>query len=682
MRIRRDKGTATPEAITAQVIKDRYTAALKDTRAETHEYWLNHSYLLGEQWLWFNPVTNRLDQFPRDPERFQVTVDRLGTATRAIIAKATSRELHFDVPPTQADDATVRGAKISEALLNELHREHEWEGKREDSILSAWKGGTSIIAVDWDPEAGRPIPEDDDSDIPLAEGDTVESVLSIVDAAVQPGVTDARRAHWWVRAQVLPPEQVQSQFHLDTKPAADATAGMSPFQQKLVTSHASKGAETADLTLVLTYYERPNFLRPEGVVAVVVGDKLVDGPKPWYFPFTDHLNFAVIRETRSTHRWTGTTILSTARPVQTAYNAAWSSILEHMKLTGNARLIVPQSAVDILDVMSDLPGEILPYPDGTANPPEWISPPQMPGWVIQQPEMLRQEIDDILGYHDISRGEAPANIESGYGLSILAENDATPLGKLVKESAIAWGQVATMDLQLYAHFAKEPREAKVLVPGQAPESTKFTGEDLMGQTTAEVPMDAVLPRSRAAMQAFADNALQKGLIQNLAQYVRVAEFPGQEDLITAVAPDVSRARRENHALALGKPTEPEDFDDHGIHTQEHNDFRKSARFAMLDEETRQMFALHIKGHETLAAQAAGRTVAQGQVSTGLAATTNADGSPSLPPEAAGALPQGTNPDLGLPAMPGGPIPGQQDEQTPDLFPQTYFDPSQAAVPLA
>lgn len=670
------KGKKAPD-VNAAFIRDLYAKAAAFVSAETHEYWLNHAALQGEQWVWYNPVTNRLDQLPRDPERVQVTINRLAPNTRTIMGKLTSRELRFDVMPTQADDATIRGAKIAEALLMDLKREHDWEGKREDSLRATWKGGHSAVAVDWDASAGTPVTDpdevDDDTDRVVATGDTVETVLAAPDFVIEPGVVDAERARYWIKVQALPPQDVQGRYNLPDAPAADASAGMSPFQQKILNAHLNRDSDKADLTLVLTYYERPNPLRPEGAIAVVVGDKVVEGPKPWYFPFRDHLNFALIRETRQEHRWTGTTVLSDARPVQVAFNASWSSIIEHLKLAGNARLKMPQSAVDLIDTLTDTAGEILAYPDGTA-PPEWLTPPQMPAWWIEQPEKLKVEMDDIMGVHDTSRGDAPSNIESGYGLSILAENDATPLGRLVKEHAIAWGKVASMVLRLYVKYATEPRTARVLVPGQAPESTKFTGKDLAGQVDAEVPVDAVLPHSRAAMQAFAEKALQMGLIRNVAQFVRLAEFPGQDDLITAVAPDVSRARRENHQMALGKAAIVEPFDDDEIHLQELTDFQKSVRYEMLDEETKNLFALHAQAHETQAAEKAGRTVAEGQVSTGLAATPNADGSPALPGEAAAALPEGTNPAVDLPAMPGGPVPGTQDQTVPDLFPNTFFDP--------
>jgi uncharacterized protein YndB with AHSA1/START domain len=216
-----------------------------------------------------------------------------------------------------------------------------------------------------------------------------------------------------------------------------------------------------------------------------------------------------------------------ARPVQVAFNASWSSIIEHMKLAGNARLIVPQSTIDLIDSLTDIPGEMVPFPDSSEHP-EWITPPQMPQWWIEEPEALAAQMDDIMGVHDVSRGQAPVNApDSGYGLSILAEQDTTPVGKLVKGSAIAWGKVATMCLKLFEVEVVGQRKAVVQTPSQPPETYAWTGKDLARQTTATVPLEAVIPRSAAAMQAMAEKMVQMGLIQSFEQFATVAEGSGR-----------------------------------------------------------------------------------------------------------------------------------------------------------
>jgi hypothetical protein len=622
-------------ALNALTIRDRYTSGLKPIRSELQNYWLNHSFILGHQWLWFNPSSRTLSELPRDPDRVQATINRMWPNSRIIISKAVQRELTFEVIPSAADDEAMEGAKLGESILDDHRKRHQWESLREKLSWMAWKGGTAAIGVDWDPNAGDVIAASEGTKI--NQGDTVETPLSLAEFVVEPGVRDGERARWWVKSQVLPPENVQAMFGLSKLPDADASNGMSPFQRKMLTSQysGSTSDQLVDLTLVLTYYERPNALRPEGAIAVVVGEEVVaGGVRPWPFPFKEHLNLAIVHETPNETKWSGETVCTMARPIQTALNASWSSIIEHMKNAGNARLILPQSAVDLMDSLTDMPGEIVPYPDGTEKP-GWLSPAQMPAWWIEEPKALRDEIDDVMGVHDVSRGQAPTNIDSGYGLSVLAEQDTTPVGKLVKSTAQAFGRVATMVLQTMEVQVKDQRKAVVRTPSAPPQTTSWTGSDLAGQTMAEVPLESVMPRNHSAMAQLGKELVQMGLIQTFEQFATVSEMPGYKDLINRLDPDVSKARWENHAMAEGNPEIPEKFDDHHIHIHELNNFRKTPRYRALDPDTRQIFEDHAKAHEVLAAEAAGRMQAMSAADPNMAeAVPDSDGTPPpapLPP---------------------------------------------------
>jgi hypothetical protein len=556
----------------------------------------------------------------------------------------------------------MRGAKLSESIVESTRRDHDWEEKREQLHWATWKGGTAAICIDWDPEGGEPVlPADTPEGTPIQGGDTVETVLSVADFVCEPGVRNGERGRWWIKASVLPPEEVQATFGLARKPAADATAGTTPFQRKMLSTHAGGDSETmADLTLVLTYYERPNTLRPEGAIAVVVNGEIVaGGARAWPFPFKDHLNLAICKETPVETKWTGETVLSMARPIQAAFNASWSSIIEHMKQAGNARLFVPQSTIDLIESMTDMPGEYVPYPDGTTKP-EWGTPPQMPAWWVDEPRALSEQLDDVMGVHDISRGQAPTNSpDSGYGLSILAEQDTTPVGKLVKASALAWGKIASMGLELFQAEVKGPRTAVVRTPSQPPESTQWTGADMMRQTTAIVPLEAVLPRSKAAQHAMAEKMVEMGLIKTFEQFATIAELPGSSDLINRLSPDVAKARWENHAMAQGRVCVPDSFDEHAVHIDELNTFRKSAKFRMLPEETQAIYAEHAQAHEVMAAEEMGKSQARVAISPALAAAPRADGGVVLPTSE---LPPGGGVGAGITPLgepdPNAPAPGE------------------------
>lgn len=627
-----DNGSG-PNSIGPSQIKDKYDKASRSINSECQRYWQNLAFLQGEQWVYWNKVRNRLEELDRDESRVRVVINRLGSTVRRLVAKSMKQDLVFEVPPTAADDATVRGARIGESILGDLHREQNWELLREEVTIATLGGGTGLFCLDWDTSAGQELEVDDQTGRTIGIGDVKVTALSVVEAVTEPGTKNIETANWWIKAQALPTAEVKEQYKLPQMPAADATQAMSPVQQKIL-QVGQTTYQPKDMALVLTYYERPNSQNKAGQVAVVVGGKFVDGPHPWPFSFTDRLNVVCSRESKVLGRWTGDTVLSHAVPVQAAYNMVWSSILEHAKLAGNARVLWPQMAGDMGDSLTDLPGEIIEYVEqSNGAKPEWWSPPQLPAGQVELGTMLAQQMDDILGVNDVSRGIAPRNVQSGQGLAILSEQDDTPLTHVVSEVADAFARLASMILELYADKVTETRKARVDYPHQVSETVSWTGDDLQNQTNVVVPADAVQPTSEAvvwtkAQTLFNMGAFNKNGVPDMGMFARYLSSSGNEqDFTETTNPYVAKAQRENYMMALGEVCLPVPWDDHTIHIEILNDYRQSSSFDRLDEATQALFQAHAMAHQNLAAETAAMSAnrqMQG-MTPDLAAAPTADG---------------------------------------------------------
>lgn len=627
-------------------IRERFDKGTSDIRDLQARAWEARAFLAGAQWMQWDESFDRLIEAHRNPERVRATVNRIGPDSRRIIAKLTSTPLQFDVIPNAPDDAARRGAALAESILSDTHREQDWEHLRAEHAWAAWEGGTALLAVDWDKTAGQPLGDESGT----GTGEVCVSVVSMTEVATVPGTRDIRYAPWWIRAAAVPPEEAKLTYNLDDLPAADAKA-VSTYATR-ATSAGRTQSDKGDLTMVLTYYERPSGECPEGKVVTIVGNKVVEEVK-WPFPFKDRLNIAVARVVQVPGRWAGHAVAWDAIGVQTLYNASWSSIIEHQKLAGNARLAYPSGSIDDPRSLTDTPGEGLEYnPIAGAGGPEWMSPPQMPNWVLDSPDRLRQEMDDILGVHEVSRGSAPKNIESGVGLSILDENDQTPIGSYARELAMCWSDVARMTLRLYEAKVTEKRTARVHTPGMPPELVKWNGKALQGQTHAIVPADTFTPMTRAAKLQFAfqlHDRFRDDEKFDMKAVARLADINQTVDLVEAVDPQLARAQRENYHMAQGQVRLTMEEDNDEVHLQEHLNFMLSERFEYLDDETQELFRLHRKAHQTQMAEKTGKAEAAmrtsptfGQVPTG--------------------NPQPLGPDQ---ILPGGPEPGV--DVTPEML---------------
>ncbi|MDF2732996.1 MAG: hypothetical protein K0S92_1630, partial [Desertimonas sp.] len=472
------------EPLTAAKVREKWDRSLRHSRIEREQAAVNGMFLRNKHWIYWNRSAGRLEELPREPSRVRATVPRVGPDSRRIIAKLMRRPLVFDVPPSSPDDASARASRIAESALVEAQRKQSWEDVRHEHANCVWEAGVAGLCVEWDHTVGTPVGMDEQGR-PIGTGDVKLSVISIHEIGCEPGTRDLEHARWWIRGVALPPPEVQDLYNLPMEPKADARA--------IDTIWRVTDAEqwtNVPLTMVLTYYERPTGMRPGGVLTVVDG-RIVDAG-PWPFPFDDRLNIAIAHVEKIHGKWFGHTPVSDAVGVQALYNASWSSIVEHMKLAGNARLWVPMGSVDDIEDLSDLPGEAVEYNPINGMSPEYKSPPTMPDWWIRQPAMLESAMDDILGVHDVSRGEAPTGVESGIALSILSENDDTPVGALGMALGQCWARTATMILKLWEKNVQESRDATIYWGSNVPEAVRWSGKDLMGQTTVVVPTDSVI----------------------------------------------------------------------------------------------------------------------------------------------------------------------------------------------
>lgn len=601
-------------------IKSRWDRGIQSVRKEIIDYRLNDAFLEGEQWVHRNPQNNRIEQYVRrDPERAQLTVNVMRKAERTVMGVLHTRPLFFQITPTAADDATVAAARLGLQILDNYARTQDWERIRADCDQVVFRGGTGALALEWDPDAGEPIQGQPGT----YTGDIVVPALSMGEFVVEAGARDGERARYWIKALAVPVDQAKADWGLSETPKPDSQWSTTPMMR--VGEAASK-----DLVTVFTYYERPH-RDSDGEMAVMIGEEIVDSG-PWPFPFRDRLNLAIGVETAKHAKWYGSTVVSDTRSPQVALNMSHSSIIEHLKTASNARTWVSWEDYDRIEELTDTPGEFAPY---SSVPPKVVAAAQQPAWWANMPDRLQAVIDGQLGATEVLAGIAPRNVESGYGIGILSENAQSPLGKMIDQSARAWGTIATLALRTLEVKVSETRSgAYVNDPADLPEEFSWKGSDLRGQTTVVVPKDGIAPRSRAQVEAWAQSAFAGGHI-SMWQMLRLTEVPALPSEKEILDQDSARQQRENRRMARGEEAVVQPYDDHAKHLAVLNDFRKSEAYEHLDETTRALFDRHAEEHDAAAGADAAKDAMRQTIDPNLALAPNAEGTPgSVPLEGA------------------------------------------------
>jgi len=611
---------------------------------ERRDYWMNGSYYAGHQWVWWDFTRNIVQEldYSNEAERgSRITVDKYGPRTSSLIARLLRSELSWEVQPSGTDDYSLRRQRLQEQLLKAEQRHGKWELIREMGLLQTLFGGASAICIDWDPDKGEDFEMDPINAISVPVGGVRLTSLGINEFTVEPGSQSVEDARWWIRCTSLPPKQIQEKYQMEEEPHPDAEAVLSARHRSILLRRP--GGSPPKTTLVYVYYEKPSASSP-GCVVHVVNNKIVYMDEAWPFPFKT-LNLSLFRQKKIPNTWVGHTLLTPARDVQYAYNRARSTILEHMRKAANARLMVPAGSVDDADTISTDPADVMEY-NGEIGEPHWQTAPEVPRWISAEAQYLEAELDDIFHSHQVSRGEAPGDRNSGLALALLAEKDDTPLAPMARDQAEGWSRIGEMALSLYRLNAQNndfARKATVITEQGVPQQISWGADDIDQQPVVIVPLEATMPRSKIATQSIITNLAQQfpAVFQqvNAKSLSQMLGLPDPREFLSQMDPDSAKAEWENGLLMQGVAIIPENFDVHDIHINVHNRQRKSPSYELLDPALRQYLDLHVMAHiqlltnETAAMQAQADQAAMGEMQDpGLMASINSGN--GLPPMAA------------------------------------------------
>jgi len=582
----------------AQLVSDRWERSDNALVEERRNYWINLAFYRGHQLLRWDPV-RRIAEMRADVEtgsqRVQTVVNKIQPRLDHLVGRLAAKPLAFEVPPTAPDDSTVAGARLAEQLLSAEHDDDWWESTRREGLYNTFFGGVAAVSVEWDPKAQRWLTDNDQM---AGSGAPKLRPLSVAEFALEPGSRRAQDSTWWISCIAMPPEQAREHYHLGYTPKGDATTAYSPLQRTLLRERgAGLGVE---LTNVFTMFERPTDRRPEGLAAVVINGNVVYRDK-WPFPFTD-LNLHLFRQKPLPGTWTGATMMTAARSSQVAYNFVRSIILEHAKLAGNARMLVPHGSLDAEQDLTDEAGEIIEYYPLDGAAPHFMTPAELSRYVYQQGDIIERELDDIMHTNEVARGIAPGDRNSGLALSILAERNDSPLSTMAQDQANGWARIASQVLRLYGEHVTEQRTATVWVGG-VPQELRWNGVALRNQYRVIVPLESTSPQSRSARIAQLME-IKRSFPEVFAgtdpnHMAQMLDMPAAHTLAQLADADVARATKENCLIAAGEVVSPEPYDDHARHIAEHNRMRKSDAYLYAATEIREVMDLHIEAHQRL-----------------------------------------------------------------------------------
>jgi hypothetical protein len=648
-------------------INNEYIKA-KNDRVQTERQWyMNLAFYFGKHYVQFvtqNASGNFQLRTPAAPPwRVRMTVNKVRGIIRHEISRLTSNKPTFTVLPATTEDEDQAAARIGEQIFEAAYADKHVAKVVRQAVWWASNCGTGFIKQYWDPDVLLKEPGPDGQ--PLRGDIIIERVSPFNIFVPNLEEEDLQKQPFIMHVTTKSPDFIKAAYGLEKLPTVKAEI---PIEDSFLNMIGAKNS-MREQVVVIECWIKPGGHKdfPNGGLVTLVGGQPIQVIKNG-FPYA-HGDFPFYKiDIVPTGKFYGESNTTDLLPLQKEYNRTKSQIIEAKNLMAKPRLIAPRGSVNAKQISSE-PGQVIYYTPGL-QPPTPLPMDSLPNYVLQELDRLQQDMDDISGQHEITRGNTPAQVTAATAITYLQEQDDTKLAYAVasiEESLQALGQHY---LQFVTQFWDAARLVRIVGRDGAFEAQHWAGNALRGNTDIRVQSGSALPQSKAAKQAFVMDLLKLGVIPP-QQALEILDVGGIEKVYEDYLVDKRQAERENLKMAsidpmlavelvmppkgpdgeyqidemTGQPVQPppvmpaNTWDNHQAHIIAHNRFRKTQQFELLPDPVKAIFEQHVMLHQ-MSLQAVTATMPNGQAGPDLQPGGGVAGDPMQQQQPPGAMPNG------------------------------------------
>jgi len=596
--------------------KSNFYAAKADRANVERTWYMNMCFYRGKQNVAYRQqvsmvtgVGGQLYIPPAPYWRSRPVINRIKPIIRSELARLTSQKPTANVVPATSDDRDMFAAQAGEQIWDSIFRDKKVAAVVRRALWWNQVCGNAYIKNGWDPDA---VADGVGKNGESLQGDICFDAITPFHLFV-PDIRepDLEKQSFVIHAMLQTQEWVKLNH-----PEAKYNTGdrqnevLDDSWLDILGAQVSRNRKSV---LCLECWIKPGKFKqfPSGGVYTIIGDTLVQSTKGWPY---DHgkYPFAKLEHIPSGKFYTDSTIVDLV-PLQREYNRTNGQIIESKNAMAKPQIIAEKGAIDPSKITSE-PGQVIEYQPGY-NKPEQMRLEPIPSYVPQQLDRIIQDMNDISGQHEVSKGQVPPGVTAATAINFLQEQDDSMLSFSFASLEEAYEKLGFMTLSYVQQYWDAPRIVKVVGEDGYFDSLSFKGSDLRSNTDIRIEAGSALPTSKAAKQAFIMDLMKMGFIDP-ATGLEVMEMGGISKIYEAVQVDVRQAQRENLKMAqFAKNPEmaqmaPQlvpvnSYDNHMLHISTHNKYRKGQAFEMLDDVSKEIFEQHVQMH--VAASMGGQT---------------------------------------------------------------------------
>jgi hypothetical protein len=600
----------------------KFQLAKNDRWRQERQWYLNLAFYFGQQHVVFkhsqavgSNVTNFEFYIPPAPYyRVRPTINQTRKIIRRDISRLTSQKPNAYVVPASTEDRDVFAAQAGEQIWDSLWRKHKFNRIIRRGVFWQVVCGNGFLKQVWDPTL-----YDASNDLQGDVNVSSETPFHIFIPDLKE--EELEDQPYVIHVMMKNPEWIKNNLGVDI----GNQHKLDYVDESLLNVMGANQFSTKDSAPVVEVWYKPNVVAelPEGGVVTIVANQIVQGFEGW--PYT-HQQYPFSKlDAIPTGKFYTESIITDLIPLQRELNRTRGQIIEAKNKMSKPQLAAEEGSIDPRKITTE-PGQVIEYKAGYAAPIP-ISLQNLPSYVAEELNRIYSDMADISGQHEVSQGSVPPGVTAATAISFLQEQDESLISSFYDSLEESIEKTAHQTLTYVRDYWDVPRLVRIVGIDGTFDAQTFKGSQLHDNTDIRVEAGSALPTSRAAKQAFILDLMKLGFIPP-QEGLEVLEIGGLNRIYERLQEDTRQARRENLKMRVineehmfqhqeawnAKPEEERidpdtqlplepplpvpvnTWDNHAIHIEIHNRYRKSQSFEMAEPLTRQLFEEHVKQH--------------------------------------------------------------------------------------
>ena len=590
-------------------IKNKYQKGIDQRRNFERQWIINIAFLAGRQFTFFNTTAHLLQELRSVKGKRRRVDNQLLPRWRRQVADLIKNNPSMSVVPNTSEDEDIKGANVAQKALENFWRTNKMKKKLRQLAGWIYATGNGFLDDRWNPSLGPTKITEDGNIVYLGDADCgVWSPFEIVVPSSAVGDINLHSFPWLAKVKWRDLKWIHGNYKNKGTDVVAESLNSPVIDVGALMGSGGRGEDAPEEgAYVIDFYMKPCIDYPKGLFATASNGVILQQTD---YPYNCY-NIEQFKDVDIPGVFWGKATMDEAIPLQVRWNITINNIDEYIRVMGKGKMLAPHAS-RLSVAPDDTHGEVIYYNPVMGHKPEIMTLKGLPNPYTMTLQTIQDSMDNLFSQHEVSRGTNKSDIRSGEMVSLLQEQDAH--GKIPSHMVFEESLEAVMGrvLKRIQEGYTDERMIKTVGREGQWDITAFKGTDLNSNTDVHIKTQSSMPDSRVARNNIALEKAKMGLFGDIRDpevrrhILNMLDDAVVENLYEDTRLDEALARKENEDLMgeNGDQLLVNAYDNHGIHSQEHNHFRKSMEYQKLKMHNPQMFmmieknfSLHVKQHQ-------------------------------------------------------------------------------------